>query len=245
MTEQRKPVNRFSYSPKALRELEVTLSPERLETYLRAVPNRDKVQAVRLYLWNVALSSAFYEVLQGLEVTLRNAIHNKLVSCYGCAWFEEVRAGLDNGGARRIKRLKEQLAQSGTRHVTPDRMVAGLSFGFWVSLLGPGGRIGESNRKANYEMTLWRPALRGAFPHKGSLTRKQAHAALDRLRVFRNRIAHYEPILGRNHLRDYRLILEVTGWMSPTMSEWLEIHSRIPGLLEPPRNSNEIRLYPA
>ena len=57
-------------------------------------------------------------------------------------------------------------------------MVAGLSVGFWDSLLGPGGRIGRSNRKANYEMTLWRPALRDALPHKGSLTSKQAQEVL-------------------------------------------------------------------
>ena len=51
-------------------------------THLRAVPNRDREQALRLYLWNVALSSAFYGVLQGLEVTLRKAMHKQLASRY-------------------------------------------------------------------------------------------------------------------------------------------------------------------
>ncbi|MDE0373605.1 MAG: hypothetical protein OXI73_13825 [Rhodospirillales bacterium] len=59
-------------------------------------------------------------------------------------------------------------------------VVAGLSLGFWVSLLGPGGRIAESGRRANYETALWRPVLRDAFPHARPLTRRQAHAALDR-----------------------------------------------------------------
>ena len=86
LTEQRKRVNRYSHLENVIAELESTLSRERLGTYLRAVPNRDREQALRLYLWSVALSSAFYGVLQGLEVTLRNAMHKQLASRYGSAW---------------------------------------------------------------------------------------------------------------------------------------------------------------
>ena len=240
MTELREPVKRYSYSEEMLEELESTLSRERLQTFLRAVPNREREEAIRLYIWNIALSSAFYGVLQGLEVTLRNAMHNQLTSRYGSDWYENSRVELDDRATRRVARLKAQLAQSGGQLVTPDRMVAGFSFGFWVSLLGPGGRIAEANRNANYEMTLWRPALRDAFPHIGSLTRRQAHAALDGLRILRNRVAHYEPIFQRNHLEDYDLILEVTGWMSPTMREWLETHNRIRAILDFPQDSGEI-----
>ena len=60
-------------------------------------------------------------------------------------------------------------------------MVATLSFGFWVSLLGPGGRIKGSALRANYEMTLWRPALRRAFPYRKTLTRREAHKPLNYL----------------------------------------------------------------
>lgn len=180
MADQREPVKHFSYSEEVLDELELTLSRERLNTYMRAVPDRDKELAVRLYVWNVALSSAFYGVLQGLEVSLRNAMHNRLSERYGPAWYRNPRTGLDDGGMRRIERLRTNLAHSGLGRVTPAQIVAGLSFGLWVSLLGNGGRIAELNRRANYEMTLWRPALRSAFPHVRSLNRKQAHAALDR-----------------------------------------------------------------
>ena len=48
----------------------------------------------------------------------------------------------------------------------PSRGVARLSFGFWVSLVGAGGRIDLDGGRACYEMTLWRPALRRAFPHR-------------------------------------------------------------------------------
>ena len=43
-------------------------------------------------------------------------------------------------------------------------LVATLPFGFWVALLGAGGRIERAGPKADYEKTLWRPALRGVSP---------------------------------------------------------------------------------
>lgn len=60
---------------------------------------------------------------------------------------------------------------------------------------GSGGRL-ESGRKANYEMTLWRPALRQVFAHCATLTRRQAHEPLNDLRILRNRIAHHAPIFA-------------------------------------------------
>ena len=87
LTEQRERVNRYSYFEKVIAELKSILSPERLGTCLRRVPNRAREQAVRLYMWIVALSSAFYGVLQGFEVTLRNAIHTQFTSRYGSAWY--------------------------------------------------------------------------------------------------------------------------------------------------------------
>ena len=96
----------------------------------------------------------------------------------------------------------------------PPRVVAALSFGFWVSLLGPGGRIG-AGRKANYAMTPWRPALRGPFAHRATLTRKEAHRPLNALRTLRNRFAHHEPVFARDLARDHERIVEVLGWSAP------------------------------
>ena len=232
MTEQQVHVKGFSYSREVLTELESTLSPQRLSTYVRAVPEHDKEQALRLYIWNIALSSAFYGMLQGLEVTMRNTMHKQLAATYGSAWYDNSLIGLDDGGMKRIRTAKSRLARSGRKRISPAQVVAGLSFGFWVSLLGHGGRIAELNRRANYEMTIWRPALRQAFPTARALTRKRAHAALDELRILRNRIAHHEPIFNRQHKVDYQLILTVTGWISPTTSEWLDHHNRVHMLLD-------------
>ena len=231
-------VNPFSYTEETLTEIEAALSHERLQPYLDAAGG-DRERALRLYLWNTAVSAAFYGPLQGLEVVLRNAIHRQLSERYESVWYANLDAGLDRGALGRIRQALLELDREGSTNDIP-RLIATLSFGFWVSLLGSGGRL-ESGRKANYEMTLWRPALRQGFAHRTTLTRRQAHGPLNELRILRNRIAHHEPIFARNLTADHARILEVMGWISPGIQTWTAHHSQLPVLLELPRDAGEIQ----
>ncbi len=88
-------------------------------------------------------------------------------------------------------------------------------------------------------MTLWRPALFKAFPHK-RLKRSNAHRPLNYLRTFRNRIAHHEPIFNRHLEKDYYSILEVASWVCPKTTDWIRHHSRVEELLAKDRNGNDI-----
>ena len=231
-------VKTFSYTEVTLDALETALSHERLSTYLDAAGG-DRREAIRLHAWNTALSAAFYEPLQGLEVTLRNAMHRRLAERYGPAWYDHPRAGLDRGAVDRITSARSKLARDGHGD-DPPRIVAALSFGFWVSLLGPGGRT-EAGHKANHEMTLWRPALRGAFAHRATLTRRRAHRPLDALRILRNRVAHHEPIFARDLIADHARILDVAGWISPAIRRWIEHHSRAPAVIEAAKAASDVR----
>ena len=238
MVDRETGVKTFSYTDEILGELERTLSRERLRTYLDAVGG-DRVEAVRLYAWNTAISGAFYGPLQGLEVALRNAMHDRLTERYGPAWYDNAKAGLDRGAVARVAGAKSELARDGYGD-DPARVVAALSFGFWVSLSGSGGRT-DTGHKANYEMTLWRPVVRGVFAHRATLTRKQAHRPLNALRTLRNRIAHHEPIFLRNLNVDYQRILDVVGWISAETRSWIEHHSRVPEVMEGARGAKEVR----
>jgi len=231
-------VNTFSYTGEILDGLETALSRDRLSTYLDAAGG-DRERAIRLHAWNTALCAAFYGPLQGLEVALRNAMHRRLIQRYGPTWYDNPDLGLDRGAVSRIRDTRSELAR-GSHEEAPPRIVAMLSFGFWVSLLGPGGRI-EAGSKANYEMTLWRPALRGVFAHRATLTRRQAHRPLDALRILRNRIAHHEPVFTRDLTEDHKRILDVTGWSSPTTRTWIEHHSRVSAVLEASWDASGIR----
>ena len=231
-------VNPFSYTEETLEEIARALSHERLHPYLDTAGG-DRERALQLYLWNTAASAAFYGPLQGLEVVLRNAIHRQLSGRYGSAWYTNLDTGLDRGALGRIRQAISELTRAGSPNDVP-LILATLSFGFWVSLLGSGGRL-ESGRKANYEMTLWRPALRQVFAHCTTLTRRQAHGPLNELRILRNRIAHHEPIFMRNLTVDHARILEVIGWISPGIRTWTAHHSRLSVVLNLPRDTGAIQ----
>lgn len=232
-------VNAFTLNPETLNALEVSLSPERMATYI-AVAGGDREKAMRLYAWNTAVSAAFYGPLQYLEVTARNAMHEQLSTVYGPDWYDNPKCGLDAGAINRIAGAKTDLGREGYP-VDPPHVVAALAFGFWVSLLGRGGRMpGVETTRANYEMTLWRPALYRAFPHVRK-PRADVHQPLDYLRTFRNRIAHHEPIFSRHLTADYASILEVVGWICPITRDWIAHHSRVLEVLAHPQNDGKLR----
>jgi len=228
----------FEFKDGVLEALETSLSPERMATYVQAAGG-DREKALRLYTWNTAVSAAFYGPLQGLEVALRNAAYRELSISYGPAWYDNPACGLDAGALDRIDAARSSLNRGGYP-VDPPHMVAELAFGFWVSLLGKGGRGRAPNTgKKDYEKTLWRRCLYKAFPH-ARLSRAQAHKPLDYLRTFRNRIAHHEPIFDRHLEADFRSILEVSGWICPKTAEWIRHHSRVEDLLACKRDDGNV-----
>lgn len=218
-------VNEFPYTDTVLRRLEASLSEDRLATYRRETHN-DMEKAVRLYTWNTAISAAFYAPLQGLEVTLRNALHVQLTQAYGPSWYDNPATHLSNVGKQHIERARKDLLRDRKPDDAPH-IVAALSFGFWERLLSHGPR-----GKNNYEIALWRPALHKAFPHAKPRRRQTVHRPIMELRNLRNRIAHHEPVFRRNLRSDYDDILGVLGWICPATSSWIKHHNAVEIVLE-------------
>lgn len=232
-------VNPFPLDSTVLDALEASLSPERMATYLTAASG-DREKALHLYTWNTAASAAFYGPLQGLEVALRNAMHRELTGAYGLNWYDNPDCSLDAGAYERVDSAKHDLARD-HYPIDPPHVVAALAFGFWVSLLARGGRLpGQNSRRANYDMTLWRPALFRAFPNARK-ARADVHRPLDYLRTLRNRIAHHEPIFTRHLAADHASILDVSGWICPNTRDWITHHSRVPDILALPKDTNTLR----
>ena len=232
-------VNPFPLNTPLLDALEVSLSPERMTTYL-AVVSGDREKALRLYTWNTAVSAAFYGPLQGLEIALRNAMHRELTAAYGPDWYDNPRCLLDAGACERVNAARRDLARD-RYPVDPPHLVAALAFGFWVSLLGRGGHLpGPNSHRANYDMTLWRPALFRAFPNMRK-ARTEIHRPLNYLRTLRNRIAHHEPIFSRHLAADYASIIEVAGWICPSTRDWISHHSRVEDILALPMDTDTLR----
>ena len=189
--------------------LEAALSRERLAKY-RAWARGDEDRALALYALNVAASEAFYTSLHVLEITLRNAVHDKLTIAYGQHWFSHPDVITD-----RYQRQKVLDAAAKIGAEVPDgKVVAELTFGFWTALFG----------RAN--APLWGEQLRSMFSRGVPLRRKQIARRLNDIRNLRNRIAHHEPVIQFDLQRIHSETRELIGWMSLDALDWCDARCR-------------------
>jgi hypothetical protein len=196
----------FEYNAKDIEWLRLCISPERLKPYYVKARGEDFV-AFQLYIRNSRLSASLFEVIQALEVGLRNRVHVRMTERLGTEeWWDSLPLFKDelNDIAKAQNNISSRLAE-----VRPGRVVAELNFGFWVKLFAK-----------SYEKKTWVPHLAYCFPAK--LSRKVLHDRLTSLKELRNRIAHHETLLRRDPQKDYDDLLETIGWLSPTLRRWVE-----------------------
>lgn len=201
-------VSSLGYTDEAFDTLERYISGERLTAYYR-LSRGDQWVALKLYEKNAELSGALYGVIQGLEITVRNSIHNLMSDRLACGkWYD--RFQFANSEPTEIDRAKDSLLGKG-QPTTPGRVVSELTFGSWVKLTG---RI--------YEDTLWLPYLYRIFPIR--VNRAVAHERLVVLKNLRNRIAHHERIIGRTRPLPKELgqTIEAIRWINPIVADWVE-----------------------
>ena len=131
---------------------EQVVASARLRPY-RDAAHADGTHTEILYLWNLDVSSAFYRPLSFLEVGLRNALHDQLRLRYGSPdWWDAAPLGALEKS--KVRQAADDLRQrKPARRYCADGIVAGLSFGFWVSLL-----------TRRYHQTLWAPSCTRRSP---------------------------------------------------------------------------------
>lgn len=203
--------------------LEGLLSGARLARYLTRY-NGDRALALRLYTWNLAVSSALWGPINVVEISVRNALHDRLADRTGRGdWWSDPHVRLCRNEDAAIATARTTLVNRGTAQPTSDQIVAATSFGLWVGLTSEGI---PRDRVYSYETTLWQPRLQHAFPHRGDRRRRYIHAKLDDIRVLRNRIAHHEPIYRSPLPALYEDLLEIAGMVHPDAREYIETYSR-------------------
>lgn len=203
---------------------EKVFSNKRMERYFALYPH-DEDKAIKHYQSNIQLTEAFYTSLSVLEVALRNALSRELQTM---ANREDWYAVFPNtqGLSGLNKYITQASKQIINRHeqITPSKIVAELTLGFWVSLLN-----------AEYERILWKD-LRRAFPYlpKKERQRKTVSAPLNRFRAFRNRVFHNESICWNmrrvEEIHDELLI--ILGWINKDLPEWLKDMDRFDEVCE-------------
>ncbi|HUW88094.1 MAG TPA: Abi family protein [Candidatus Paceibacterota bacterium] len=199
------------------------LSVDRLSSYLESTKGEASL-ALALYQWNSSVSSAMFHVLGDVEIVVRNAVDVEMQSLNVTLgnqgdWFDELNVGVSSVWRKQINNAKEYLRNDG-KFLTHSNIVSELSFGFWRSFL-----------TKQYKDTLWREALRFAFPHSPSRQPEYIFTRVRHLHVLRNRIAHHEPIHNRDIARDYQICIEVLNSISPIIAAWSAENSRVVAVL--------------
>ena len=160
---------------------EKALSVPRIGKYKIAC-NGDKNNALQLYRYNIKLCQKFYGVLGVLEVVLRNAIneHFKVLLQDNDWLVTQSQSGFLIDYQDTILKEINKLINNKYTH---DKLVASLSLGVWTFLF-------SRNCYKNSGKTLLQ-----IFPNRAhGLNQRDIYADLDKIRTFRNRIAHHEPL---------------------------------------------------
>lgn len=197
---------------------EKVFSSKRMERYFALYPD-DEAKAVLHYQCNLKLSEALYTSLSVFEVTLRNALCRELETMTNRVdWYVVFPT---TPGLRSLNRYITEASQhitSRQEQITPSKIVAELTLGFWVSLLN-----------SEYERTLWHD-LRRAFPYmpRNERQRRNVSTPLNTFRRFRNRIFHNESICWNlNRVEEIHAeMLKVIGWMNRDLPIWVQKQER-------------------
>lgn len=210
-------------SEATLESLESWFSIPRLHRYAAAA------RPDKLYIWNTRLSKAFLEDVGHVEVLLRNFIHDRLAKdCGQDDWYHATeRYHFNRPFQNSVTKVERQLEERG-RVVTPDRVIAELSFDSWRFLLTP-----------RHEVTIWRALVNlnnGGMPHYRSRNRADFESDVELIRQLRNRASHQEPLIVEatpttaetKQLDRYATALENTAArIDPDAARWIIANSRV------------------
>ena len=161
---------------------EIALSVPRIGKY-RLACKGNKNKALIMYRYNIKLCQKFYGVLGVLEVVLRNAIneHYKM-KLHDNDWLvTQSQTGFLVNYRDTIFKERDKLVNK--RNYTHDKLVASLTLGAWTLMF-------SKNCYKKSGKTLLQ-----IFPNKTlGLNQRTIYSELDKIRIFRNRIAHHESL---------------------------------------------------
>ncbi|MBY0491021.1 MAG: hypothetical protein K2R93_14355 [Gemmatimonadaceae bacterium] len=227
--------------------LERALSPNRLAGY-RQPGDKDLTDGLARYIWNLALADAISPVLHAFELTLRNEVVRaaakivppRITAANSAApvtvpvftpglfptWLDVQPTMLLDNELAKLKRAKSDLGSDRRTH-TEGHLIAKLDLGFWVALL----RKPYADARADGPR-LWPAGLKYAFQHRPKHIKDAVDLfhAFDPIRMFRNRVAHHDPIWDRKYVFEHDRALHCLSWMNPTLAAAVTTISRAPAV---------------
>jgi hypothetical protein len=177
------------------------------------------MDAMRLYRWNAAVTSAFWEPIGHLEVALRNSLATQLAARHHRlgrkqTWLDDPDHELSERMRASIAAARGRARQKG-KCASEGQIISELNFGFWRFLVTKRSTL------------LW-PDLASAFPCAPNRKRETVERPLARLHDFRNRLAHHQRVWSRNPHKRYEDLLCLAGYIDSELPAWISRTSRVP-----------------
>ncbi len=198
------------------RDIYRAISTPRLAAYSR-VEDKDCVDAIARYLWNMALGSSMWPTVHLLELIIRNTIYEVGAETAPATKGGPIPCWLTSGRleTRESEEVSRAMNRLGPGRQTPGHLVAELTLGFWVSLCN---RPYEHGRSGG--LRIWPAAARRFYrcPRRNR-NREFIRAALVETVNTRNRIAHHHPVWDRRPDMAVQRLVEVIGWVSEPMAK--------------------------
>ena len=190
-------------------------SQSRVNRYLLATGN-STTKAVKLYKVNLKISQAFHPLLGFFEIILRNRLNDILTSHFKDPdWIINQKSGFMSDswliftnkltGQHKINDfLKKEISKAEKRlhktktQITSGKIIAEQTLGFWTDLF----------EVHNYRLLKGKPIqIFNSLPVNQG--RKEINDELNKIRRFRNRINHNEPICFSKNNIDFNEAIEV------------------------------------
>src|SRR5271166_2611866 len=206
----------YSYDATNLGALRAAVSDPRFGTYMRQA-GFDAQYAFALYLFNARMAKAFLFPLHMAEIVLRNAIDEVLCVMFGPYWHlnPSFRNVLMPGGVKALQRAIDRVFADKGPNQPRGQIVATLTFDFWSNLFRP-----------EYDRPIWQTNLHAMLPNLShTKSRHDVQNQVKGINRFRNRVAHYEPILGTNFTDVHGSIIDLIASRSQLAANWTKHHS--------------------
>lgn len=200
------------------------ISKPRIDRYLTAVGESSE-KAIKLYQINLRVSQAFYPFLHLFEIFFRNAINHELTVHFNNPnWILDEKSGFMSDSSlaqsryflsKSVQKAEQLIAIKGGAP-TAGRVIAEQSFGVWSSFFEP------------QHFKLVNGSVLHSFPYKPAhVNRRAISEKVKRIRKFRNRIYHNEPICFQGNeagfsdaLNIRKEIIEMLQWMDPDLDKY-------------------------
>lgn len=209
-------------------KLITSISESRLHFYTEFLNCNSNEEKIGAYLAYQDLSGEFFQLIQMIEVALRNAINNSLIETHGDAWFDSILSS-DISKALVTKAKKDCLT------VSNDNVICRLTLGFWVYMLDVPYR--DTANKISY---IWSPERRDKCfsdaknPWGANLGVKALFDEFHKVLLFRNRLFHHEPIWKKHNCnnhnkavdnirRDFTFLMKTLSYVSPEKASLLNV----------------------